>query len=140
VTHQPPADAPAGSCAGFPDQCPYLLTIEPNPPHHEGGVRCGCNARQDLEDMAFELATDSGIVDPRQHKATLDRYAAQVVAQFADTWKATEKRIRDLHSPLQVMGQTWCDGCSVRRRTGPRTEQWVAYIPHPCPTIDALEN
>jgi hypothetical protein len=71
-------------CAGFPDQCPYLLTVYPNPPHHDGGVRCGCNARQDLEDMAFELATGAGVVDPRAYKATLDRYAAQVLTQHAD--------------------------------------------------------
>lgn len=34
--------------------------------------------------MAFELATSSGIVDPRKHKATLDRYASQVLTQFAE--------------------------------------------------------
>lgn len=76
-----PATAPANPCAGFPDHCPYLLTVEPSPPHHDGGVRCGCNARQDLEDMAFELATGAGLVDPREHKATLDRYADQILAQ-----------------------------------------------------------
>lgn len=70
-------------CAGFPDQCPYLLTVEPNPPLHGGGVRCGCNARQDLEDMAFQLATGAGLVDPREYKAILDRYAAQVLTSHA---------------------------------------------------------
>jgi hypothetical protein len=76
-------DHPTAPCSGFPAQCPYLLTIEPNPPHHQGGVRCGCNARQDLEDMAFEIATGAGVVDPREHKATLDRYASQILNQFA---------------------------------------------------------
>jgi hypothetical protein len=76
-------EQPTQSCPGFPDQCPYLLTVDPNPPLHEGGVRCGCNARQDLEDMAVELATGIGLVDPREYKATLDRYAAQVLKQFA---------------------------------------------------------
>ncbi|MFD9004436.1 hypothetical protein ACFV0T_26345 [Streptomyces sp. NPDC059582] len=78
--------APAGSgpCDGFPDHCPYLLNVDPNPPHHDGGVRCGCNARQDLEDMAFELATGAGLVDPQVFKATLDRYAAQTLKTFAD--------------------------------------------------------
>ncbi|GAX57271.1 hypothetical protein [Streptomyces olivochromogenes] len=82
MTEQPPA-APQ-PCAGFPDQCPYLLTVDPNPPHHGGGVCCGCNARRDLEDMAFELATGAGVVDPRAYKATLDRYAAQVLTRHAE--------------------------------------------------------
>lgn len=81
MTDQTTATEP---CSGFPDQCPYLLTVEPNPPHHDGGVRCGCNARRDLEDMAFELATGASIVDPRAYKATLDRYAAQVLTQHAE--------------------------------------------------------
>ncbi|MFB7738298.1 hypothetical protein ACFC08_28700 [Streptomyces sp. NPDC056112] len=84
MTDQPTIGTGAQACPGFPDQCPYLLTVEPNPPHHDGGVRCGCNARQDLEDMAVELATGAGIVDPREYKATLDRYAAQILKQHAD--------------------------------------------------------
>jgi hypothetical protein len=59
---------------------------------------------------------------------------------FADDLNAAKKRIRNLHAPVQHMGQTWCAECSTRRRTGPRTDEWVAYIPHPCATIDALEN
>ncbi|MFE6412587.1 hypothetical protein ACFVOR_37270 [Streptomyces sp. NPDC057837] len=66
--------------------------------------------------------------------------AAEAVHVCADTWKAAEKRIKDLHAPVQHLGQTWCRECSVRRSTGPKTEEWVAYIPHPCPTLDALEN
>ncbi|MCX4571602.1 hypothetical protein OOK48_35365 [Streptomyces viridodiastaticus] len=66
--------------------------------------------------------------------------AAQALHVCADTWKATEKRLRDLHAPIQHMGQTWCGECSVRRSTGPHSEEWVAFIPHPCPTLDALEN
>ncbi|WP_329214831.1 hypothetical protein OG352_05290 [Streptomyces sp. NBC_01485] len=29
-------------CPGFPDRCPNLRTVEPNPPEHLGGIRCGC--------------------------------------------------------------------------------------------------
>ncbi|GES27873.1 hypothetical protein AB0G60_02875 [Streptomyces angustmyceticus] len=54
--------------------------------------------------------------------------------------KAAIARMRALHQPTQHMGQTWCTTCSTRRRTGPDTEEWVAYIPHPCPTIDAIEE
>jgi len=133
VTGQPTIGTGSDLCPGFPDQCPYRLTVDPNPPHHEGGVRCGCNARQDLKDMAFQLATATGVVDPREYNATLDRYAAQVL-------KDTKNRLRDLHAPVQHMGKTWCGECSIRRRTGPHSEEWVAYIPHPCPTLDTLEN
>lgn len=59
---------------------------------------------------------------------------------FADDLNAAKKRVRNLHSPVQHLGQTWCAECSRRRRTGPRTDEWVAYIPHPCATISALEN
>lgn len=66
--------------------------------------------------------------------------AAESIHVFADDLKAAKKRVRDLHSPVQHMGRTWCAECSVRRRTGPHADEWVAFIPHPCPTIEALEN
>lgn len=73
-------------CAEFPDQCRNLLPVEPDPPHHGGGVRCGCNARSDLESMAFSLATGlGGVVEPSAFTAALDRHAAQVLRAFADS-------------------------------------------------------
>lgn len=66
--------------------------------------------------------------------------ATESVQVFIDDWNNAKKRISDLHAPVQHMGRTWCTACSVRRSTGPKTEEWVAYIPHPCPTLDALEN
>lgn len=66
--------------------------------------------------------------------------AAEALHVCADTWKDAEKRIRDLHAPVQHLGKTWCAECSVRRRAGPRADEWVAFIPHPCATIEALEN
>lgn len=33
-------------CPGFPDRCPNLRTVEPNPPEHYGGIRCGCGDEQ----------------------------------------------------------------------------------------------
>lgn len=72
-------------CAGFPDQCRNPLTVEPDLPHHEGGIRCGCDARAELEGMAFTLATGiGGTVEPRTFVAALDRHAAQVLRTFAD--------------------------------------------------------
>jgi hypothetical protein len=29
-------------CDGFPDTCPNKIEVVPAPPHHGGGVRCGC--------------------------------------------------------------------------------------------------
>jgi hypothetical protein len=51
-----------------------------------------------------------------------------------------ERAVRALHRPVTLLGQTWCDECSTQRTTGPRTAERVAYIPHPCPTIRALEG
>lgn len=49
-------------------------------------------------------------------------------------------RVRKLHRSVTHLGQKWCVECSVLRSTGPRAEEWVAFIPHPCPTLDALEG
>ncbi|MCX4606785.1 hypothetical protein OG402_40890 [Streptomyces anulatus] len=48
--------------------------------------------------------------------------------------------ITALHAPVQHMGQVWCGECSVRRSTGPKSEEWMAFIPHPCPTLNALDS
>ncbi|MFE3381348.1 hypothetical protein [Streptomyces anulatus] len=53
---------------------------------------------------------------------------------------AAVQRITALHVPVQHMGQTWCGLCSVRRSTGPKIEEWVAFIPHPCPTLNVLDS
>ena len=37
-----PAVATIERCPGFPDTCPNLRTVPPDPPKHQGGVRCGC--------------------------------------------------------------------------------------------------
>jgi hypothetical protein len=66
--------------------------------------------------------------------------ASEAIHVFAEVANDVKKRVTALHSPVQHMGQTWCAECSVRRRTGPKTEEWVAFIPHPCPTLEALEN
>lgn len=66
--------------------------------------------------------------------------ATEALNVCADTWRDAEKRVRGLHTPVQHLGKTWCSECSVRRRTGPRTDEWVAFIPHPCPTLNALEG
>ncbi|NUS82709.1 MAG: hypothetical protein HOY75_08145 [Streptomyces sp.] len=85
MTDNPAAAKTAEPCAGFPDQCPNLIDVDPDPAvAHGGGVRCGCDARAELEGMAFTLATGSGVVEPRTFTAALDRYAAQVLKEFAD--------------------------------------------------------
>jgi hypothetical protein len=36
------ADPVAPHCDGFPTICPNPVTVPPAPPHHGGGIRCGC--------------------------------------------------------------------------------------------------
>jgi hypothetical protein len=33
-------------CPGFPDRCPNPVLVNPDPPAHFGGVRCGCGKHQ----------------------------------------------------------------------------------------------
>jgi hypothetical protein len=66
--------------------------------------------------------------------------AVEAIEIASDTYRDAKKRVTDLHKPVRHMGQTWCGECSVRRRTGPHADEWVAFIPHPCPTIQALET
>lgn len=35
----------ADDCPGFPERCPNLRPVDPNPPVHLGGIRCGCADR-----------------------------------------------------------------------------------------------
>ncbi|MFI8942695.1 hypothetical protein [Streptomyces syringium] len=37
-----PAVATIERCPGFPDRCPNLVQVQPDPPAHNGGIRCGC--------------------------------------------------------------------------------------------------
>jgi hypothetical protein len=66
--------------------------------------------------------------------------AAEGLLVAASTYTEAKKRIVSLHTPVEHMGKTWCAECSVRRRTGPKTEEWVAFVPHPCPTLDAVSG
>lgn len=64
----------------------------------------------------------------------------EAVSIAADSYTAAKKRVTALHAPVRHLGKDWCGECSVRRSTGPKTYDWVAFIPHPCPTLDALEG
>jgi hypothetical protein len=48
-------------CDGFPTTCPNPVTVPPAPPHHDGGIRCGCYdddqpAREAQQDPAQDSA------------------------------------------------------------------------------------
>ncbi len=110
-------------------------------------------ARRDLADQAYqddavEFVAWSALAGPLDEVDVISilrtirqsRYLMrEALHVFADDLNAAKKRVRDLHAPVQHLGKTWCQECSVRRRTGPHTDEWVAFIPHPCATIDALE-
>lgn len=78
--HELPGDADADNlismadeiCPGFPDRCPNLRTIEPNPPEHYGGIRCGCGDAE--PDDADNTAPDAGL---REQHATAIRDALE---------------------------------------------------------------
>jgi hypothetical protein len=42
--HAPPAPLRRSwdDCPGFPEQCPNIRPVDPDPPTHFGGIRCGC--------------------------------------------------------------------------------------------------
>lgn len=54
--------------------------------------------------------------------------------------RAILKAVRELHCPVTVMGQVLCDECSTQRSTGPNTSERIAFIPHPCRTIQTLNG
>jgi len=64
----------------------------------------------------------------------------RLYTQHLNELRARTAAVADLHHPITLMGQVWCDACSVQRQTGPRTTERIAYIPHPCPTIQALDT
>lgn len=71
-------------CTGFPDDCPNLVEVDPNPPHHGGGVRCGCQDLDPLKDAlkaAFRRGYDRG--RENQRKSTAE-YVAQLEAEVAE--------------------------------------------------------
>jgi hypothetical protein len=59
-------------CSGFPPDCPNLVTVVPNPPHHDGGIRCGC----------------SELTERDQYHAAA-RHLAFRIRQVACTWSQT---------------------------------------------------
>jgi len=54
--------------------------------------------------------------------------------------RAKSAAVRALHHPVTLMGMVCCDECSTQRSTGPNASERVAYIPHPCRTIQALNG
>jgi hypothetical protein len=111
-------------------------------------------ARKDLADQAYpddtvEFVVWSALAGPLSEgdiRAVIKtirqcrHLAAEALNVCADTWDDAKKRITDLHQPVRHLGKVWCSGCSVRRSTGPQTDEWVAFIPHPCPTLDAING
>lgn len=50
------------ACAGFPDDCPNPVLVNPDPPAHFGGVRCGCRPAEALM-VCIDCETPVGWVD-----------------------------------------------------------------------------
>jgi hypothetical protein len=57
-------------CPGFPEQCPNILPVDPDPPIHYGGIRCGCADQPDGEAQQPEAEVDATILAQlQQHLA-----------------------------------------------------------------------
>jgi len=72
-----------------------------------------------------------------------DRLYGQHLAEVrlvADAAEGAKKRAVELHHPVTLMGMVCCDECSTQRRTGPHATERIAFIPHPCRTIKALNG
>lgn len=127
-------------------------------PGHPKGVPCSdCRAlltdeyrhriQDEREEPGFEQAWNAFLITREDAAHSFGRNAPAFFTDIHEAALASAlihyretllKPLTDLHSPVEHMGQTWCSACSFRRRTGPHSEEWVAYIPHPCPTIDAI--
>lgn len=66
--------------------------------------------------------------------------ATEAICIASDVIKDAKKRVLELHHPVTLMGKVWCDECSIRRSTGYGTSERIAYVLHPCPTVQALEE
>ncbi|MGW9238138.1 hypothetical protein ACWGRL_05280 [[Kitasatospora] papulosa] len=98
-----------------------------------GMAICGYSAQQGALPKATVTCPECLQYRPRYERMLTPGYRPE-----DDDPDVLRKRVMDLHEPVQHMGQTWCGECSVRRSTGPKTEEWVAFVPYPCPTIDVL--
>ncbi|KOT57072.1 MULTISPECIES: hypothetical protein [Streptomyces] len=123
----------------IPDRLRYasqtLLKVVDQIANGTPGDHCGT-----LIGTSFTLDQTADEIE-QQQADTASEYLA--LAQHTDTTceaAAALARVRALHAPVQHMGQTWCGACSLRRTTGPKSEEWVAFIPHPCPTLGALDT
>jgi hypothetical protein len=131
-------------CPGFPDRCPNLRNVEPEPGRHWGGVRCGCaDDKPALDRLAEENAQlradldrleEETIGDLNEKNITLARQlgalktAHTALAAQAGRDQAAIDRVRALH---------YKDGahCAVCTEDfGRLNADW------PCPTIRALDE
>lgn len=71
-----------------------------------------------------------------EERADAQRLSADGIGRVA----AAHAAVAALHHPVTLLGVVCCNECSGQRRTGPRTYERTAYIPHPCRTIQALNG
>ncbi|MBD9700687.1 hypothetical protein IHE56_00985 [Streptomyces sp. ID01-12c] len=119
-------------CDGFPDACPNLRPILPDPPHHDGGVRCACGEEQHkagqlraavLEEAADAVAADTGFhirygaaVDYAEHYAALLRRMAVESAAVDRVAAETPPAETEAHPPTA----TW-------KVESPRRDTWASW-------------
>lgn len=105
--------------------------------------RCSCGGQGIIHFHAeHHESIGPADVDPHAGRACelCGTYATGPCPECAPAAIAAVARVRDLHHPVTLMGMVCCDECSTRRSTGPRTSERIAYIPHPCRTVHALDG
>lgn len=113
-----------------PDCGPQGVRIVPNHPDDDEGVTIHFPQVDYCDTQVWSVDVGVSTDTLRELRDAIDNHLGTSV----------KGRIAALHAPVQHMGQVWCGECSVRRSTGPKAEEWVALIPHPCPTIDVLDS
>lgn len=106
-------------------------------------TRCSCGG-QGITHFHAERHEPVGpsLVDPFAGRAcdSCGDYVTGPCPECAPAAIAAVTRARELHHPVTLMGVVCCDECSTQRSTGPHTSERIAYIPHPCRTIQALNG
>ncbi|MEW2302010.1 hypothetical protein AB0958_18890 [Streptomyces sp. NPDC006655] len=99
----------------------------------------------DVAEFRIWCALDRPLTEEEVHEhirilRSVRRLAGDGLLIAASSYTEAKARLTALHTPVEHLGKTWCAACSVRRWTGPKTEEWVAFVPHPCPTLDAVSG
>lgn len=108
-------------------------------------LRAAIDAELDAADrlhrqLVAARAEADGLAEAMRNAGRLYGQHLAEVRLVADAAEGAKKRAVELHRPVTLMGMVCCDECSTERQIGPRSTERIAFIPHPCRTIQALNG